>query len=81
MTAKPPHNTQSIDQYEHRRDQTKRAQTVLLSAASHLVTASVPQGLRGEIIYDQSPIQVRDSDERQAGKGDKGETVEEELRL
>lgn len=81
MTAKPPHNTQSIDQYEHRRDQTKRAQTVPLSAASHLVTASVPQGLRGEIIYGQSPVQVRDSNERQAGKGDKGETVEEELRL
>lgn len=81
MTAKPPHNTQSINQYEHRRDQTKRARTVPLSAASHLVAASVPQGLRGEIVYGQSPVQVRDSDERQAGKGDNSETVEEELRL
>lgn len=80
MTAKPPHRG-SVDEYEHRREQTKRAQTVPLSAASHLVPAAVPQGLRREIIYGQSPVQVRDSNERQAGKGDKGETVEGELRL
>lgn len=38
--------------------------------------APVPQDLCWEVVYGQSPIQVRHSYERQAGRDERGETVE-----
>lgn len=43
--------------------------------------APVPQDLSGEVIYGQSPVQVRHGNERQAGKDKRDETFDEPFPL